>query len=277
MDDILFRNATTITPDDESEEILHCLANSTNDKKLNGINSPMDDISFRHTACATPNDKSEEFLRRLASSENDRALVKEAKQFDDSLKALLSVDVPEGMTDKILLEQSFAVEKKRLMSGRWHVAIAASIAFVVGITMPLLNNFNPTPLDIGAVAMQHVKAEYYFTAQTNEHANLQMINAKLARFGGKAETELGEVSYINYCSLEGTPSLHMVMKGEKGQITVFVVPSDANFVETEKFNDQQLKGITEKMGNANVVIVGERDESLQRTRNIMQNNIQWEI
>lgn len=281
MDDILFRNTTAITPDDESDDILHCLTHSNSDKKtvkkIDEINSPMDDISFRHTANATPNDKSEEFLRRLANSESDKALVKEAKQFDESLKALLNVDVPEGLTDKILLEQSFAVEKERLMSGRWHVAIAASIAFVLGITMPLLNNFNPSPLDIGDVAMQHVQEEYYFTAQSNEHANLYMVNAKLARFGGKADTELGDISYVNYCSFEGTPALHMVMQGEKGPITVFVVPSDADFIKTEKFSNQQLKGITEKMGNANVVIVGERDESLQRTRNILQNNIQWEI
>ena len=237
----------------------------------------MDDILFRHTATATPNDKSEEFLQRIANSENDKALVKEAKQFDDTLKGLLNVDVPAGLSDKILLEQSFAIEKERRMSGRWHVAIAASVAFVIGISVPMLNSISHSPLDIGDVAMQHVQEEYYFTAQTNEHADLRMVNAKLARFGGQAMAEIGEVSYVNYCSFEGTPSLHMVVQGEKGPITVFVVPSDAEFIESKSFNNQHLKGITEKMGNANVVIVGERDESLKNMRSVLQNNIQWEI
>lgn len=237
----------------------------------------MDDILFRHIAIATPNDKSDDFLQRLANSDNDKALAKEAKQFDANLKALLKVDVPEGLTDKILLEQSFVVEKERVMSGRWHIAIAASIAFVIGITLPLLNNFNHSPLNIGEVAMQHVKAEYYFTAQADEHANLKMVNAKLARYGAKAHADLGEISYVNYCNFEGTPALHMVMHGKKGQITVFVVPNNDKFIETESFNNQYLKGITEKMGNANVVIVGERDESLQPIRNAFKNNIQWDI
>jgi len=237
----------------------------------------MDDILFRQTTTATPNDKSDDFLQRVADSDKDKALVKEAKQFDADLKALLKVPVPEGLSDKILLEQSFVVEKERLMSGRWHVAVAASIAFVIGITLPLLSNLSHSPQNIGEVAMHHVKAEYYFTAQTDEHADLKMINAKLARYGAKAHAEIGAVSYINYCNFDGTPALHMVMKGEKGPITVFVVPSDANFTETTQFNNQHLKGVMDKMGSTNVVIVGERDESLQPMRSMIKNNIHWDI
>ncbi|PKG38727.1 DUF3379 family protein [Psychromonas sp. Urea-02u-13] len=237
----------------------------------------MDDILFRHTATATPNEKDDAFLQRLADSEKDKAFVKKAKEFDASLQKMLKVDLPEGLTDKILLEQSFVVENERIKNGRWHIAIAASIAFIIGISLPLLNNVSHSPLDIGEVAMQHVQAEYYFTAKSNERADLKMVNAKLARYGAQAHGDLGDVTYVNYCNFEGTPALHMVMQGEKGQITVFVVPGEAEFIETDKFNNQHLKGVTEKMGNANVVIVGERDESLQTIRDAMQNNIQWDI
>ena len=238
---------------------------------------PMDDILFRHTAIATPHDKSDDFLERVADSDKDKKLVKQAKDFDANLQSLLKVDVPEGLADKILLEQSFEIENERIKSNRWHIAIAASIAFVIGITLPLLSNFSHYPADIGEVAMQHVQEEYYFTAQTNERADLKMVNAKLARYGAEAHDELGEVTYVNYCNFDGIPALHMVMQGEKGQITVFVVPSEANFVESETFHNQQLKGVTEKMGDSNVVIVGERDESLKSIRSAMKNNIQWDI
>lgn len=237
----------------------------------------MDDILFRHSAIATPNEKSDAFLQRLADSDADKALVKEAKQFDADLQMLLKIDVPKDLADKILLEQSFVVENERVVSGRWHIAMAASIAFIIGISLPLINSLTHSPLDIGEVAMQHVQAEYYFTAQSNERANLNMINAKLARYGAQAHGDLGKVTYVNYCNFEGTPALHMVIQGEKGQITVFIVPSDAKFIETEKFNNQHLKGITEKMGRANVVIVGDRDESLQAITMAMKNNIHWDI
>lgn len=237
----------------------------------------MDDILFRHTAIATPNDKSESFLEGMNSSDNNKALVQAAQQFDESLKSLLNIDVPEGLADKILLEQRFVVDNERVKSGRWHIAVAASIAFVIGISLPLFNKVYYAPLDIGEVAMEHVESQNDFVSQSNEHANLKMINAKLARYGAKAHTDLGEVRYVNYCNFEGTPALHMVIQGEKGQIAVFVVASDAGFIETEVFNNQYLKGITEKMGNANVVIVAEKGESLQATRNAMLNNIYWDI
>ena len=237
----------------------------------------MDDILFRHTAVATPNDKSEAFLQRQEVSEQDKALVKEAKQFDAKLQSLLKVDVPEDLSNKILLEQSFAVEHERVLNNRWHVAIAASVAFIIGISLPLLNNLKVSPADIGQVALQHVQDEYYFTEKLNERASIAMVNAKLATYGAQLQGDIGEVLYVNYCSFEGTPSLHMIVQGEKGKVTVFVVPEDAQFTETAKFNNQYLKGISEKMGHANVVIVGEKNEPLEKMQQMLENNIVWNI
>ena len=237
----------------------------------------MDDISFRHTAIATPNDKDKAFLQRQAESEQDKALVNEAKQFDRELQSLLKVDLPEDLTEKILLEQSYAIEKKKRLSHRWHIAIAVSIAFIIGISLPQLNNLISLPVDIGRVAMLHVQQEYYFTAKIDEQASRASVNAKLASYGGRVNGELGNIFFVNHCDFEGTSALHLIMQGEKGRVTVFVVPDDAKFIETPVFNNQHLKGLTEKMGSANVVIVGEKDEPLEKTRLKLQKNIQWNI
>jgi len=237
----------------------------------------MDDILFRHTAVATPNDKGADFLQRQAESEKDKALVNEAKQFDLDLQSLLKVDVPENLAEKILFEQRFSADKKRRLNNHWHIAIAASIAFIIGISLPLLTTLNSSPLDIGTVAMAHVQDEYYFTAKINEQASRAAVNAKLANYGGSVKGELGDVFFVNYCSFAGTSALHLIMQGEKGRVTVFVVPDDAGFIETAAFNNQHLKGITEKMGKTNVVIVGEKDEPLEKINLKLQKNIQWNI
>lgn len=237
----------------------------------------MDDILFRRTAIATPNDKGDDFLQRQTEYEQDKTLVTEGKQFDSELQSLLKVDLPEDLAGKILLQQSFAVEHKKILSHRWHIAVAASIAFIIGISLPLLNSINSSPLDIGTVALQHVQHEYYFTAKIDEQASRSMVNAKLANYGGKVQGDLGNVFFVNYCSFEGTPALHLIMQGEKGRITVFVVPDDAGFIETPVFKNQHLHGLTEKMGHANVVIVGEKDEPLEKTYSKLQKNIQWDI
>ncbi|MCG6202589.1 DUF3379 family protein [Psychromonas antarctica] len=237
----------------------------------------MDDILFRHTAIATPNYKGDEFLQRQAESEKNKSLVNEAKQFDLDLQSLLKVDLPENLADKILFQQYSSINHKRQLNNRWHIAIAASIAFVIGISLPLLNGLTHSPLDIGTVAMQHVQQEYYFTAKINEQASRTTINAKLASYGGQVQGELGEVFFVNYCQFAGTSALHMIMQGEKGRVTVFVVPAGEEFIETPSFNNQHLKGVTKKMGHANVVIVGERDEPLEKMDLKLQKNIQWDI
>ena len=237
----------------------------------------MDDISFRHRAVATPNDKDPAFLQRQAQSEQDKALVNEGKQFDRQLQSLLKVDIPDDLTEKILLEQSFAMEKKKTLSQRWHIAIAASIAFIIGVSLPLLNNLSSLPEDIGSVAMQHVQQEYYFTAKIDEQASRAAVNAKLANYGAKVAGDLGKVFFVNHCGFKGTPALHMILQGEKGRVTVFIVPEDAQFIASAVFNNQHLKGLSEKMGHANVVIVGEKDEPLEKTQRKLHRNIQWNI
>jgi len=237
----------------------------------------MDDILFRHTAIATPNDKSEEFLRRQSDSEQGKTFVDQAKLFDLELQSILKVDLPDDLTDKILLEQSFAIENEKNLSHRWHLAIAASVAFIIGITLPLLNNLNNFPNEIGSVAMQHVQQEYYFTEKINERAPLSTVNAKLASYGGRAKEDLGEVLFVNYCSFEGTPALHMIIQGEKGRITVFVVPEEAGLINSPTFNNQHLKGLTENVGKASLVIVAEKEEPLEKIQLKLQENIQWDI
>jgi len=237
----------------------------------------MDDILFRHTAIATPCDKSKEFLDSVEANEQNKALVKEAKAFDAQLESMLKVPVPDNLADKILLEQSFAIENDKKSSNRWHIAIAASIAFIIGISLPSLSSFTQSPLDMGTVAMEHVIHEYYMTSKIDEKATLPMINAKLASYGGEVKSELGEVTFVNFCDFKGTRALHMVMKGEMGPVTVFVVPSDAGFAEKAEFHDQHLKGMTEKMGKADVVIVGEMDEPLNKVQQKLKENIVWNI
>lgn len=238
----------------------------------------MDDILFRHTAIATPNEKSEDFLDRLAESECAQKLVKESKEFDQLLKDSLKIDVPDDLANKILLEQSFAIEQDRAVSNRWHIAIAASIAFVIGLSVPVVNStLNHQTPNIGSVALQHVQEEYFLTAKVNEQASLQNVNVKLARYGAEASGGLGNVYFVNYCSFEGTSALHMILQGEKGRVTVFVVPDDADFTPAAEFDNQHFKGISEHIGKAKVVIVGEHDEPLEKMKTMLDKNIKWDI
>jgi len=238
----------------------------------------MDDILFRHTAIATPNEKSEDFLDRLAESECAQKLVKESKEFDQLLKGSLNIDVPNDLADKILLEQSFAIEHEKTINNRWHIAIAASIAFVIGLSVPMLNtSINHQTPNIGNVALQHVQQEYFLTAKVNEQASLQNVNVKLARYGASAQEDLGNIYFVNYCDFEGTSALHMILDGEKGRVTVFVVPDGTEFKPAAEFSNQHFKGISEHIGKAKVVIVGERDEPLEKTKIMLNKSLKWDI
>lgn len=237
----------------------------------------MDDILFRHTAIATSNDKAESSLLLVNASECGGSLINEAKEFDQLLKDTLHIVPPHDLVNNILRKQHVLTQPEKMASHRWHIAVAASIAFITGLTLPIVNNIYRTPMDIGSLALQHVQKESFFIAKVNENATIENVNVKLARYGGVVHNELGKILFVNYCGFEGVSALHLILEGEKGPVNVFVMPKDANFNDVVEFSNQYLKGISEQFGNNNVVIVGERNESLNRIKDKLTTNIQWEI
>ncbi len=235
----------------------------------------MDDLEFRRQAYADPKDSSEAFLNAAKGSRNNQKFVEELKAFDSQLEQALKVEPPEGLADRILLNQSFEEYQGNKRHNLVQLAMAASVAFAIGLSVSLVN-FERTP-SMGDVAIAHVKNEVMFSRVIDERADLNAVNAKLAKYGGKLENGIGHIYYVNHCTFHGSPAFHMVMQGEAGKVTVFIVPSSTKLSTSPLFSDGQLTGMVTPVNNANLVIIGEQKESLEKIERKLDRNINWSI
>ncbi len=240
----------------------------------------MDDLKFRRQAYAEPGCTDPEFLQAAHSSKSNRQLLDDLQDLDSKINKALQVDVPENLNEKIIFQQTHNVTRLRNRKSRVHLALAASVAFLVGLSVsqlwPEQQAHGVQVVQLGEEALHHVVSEAAFANRIDEQASLTMVNAKFKSFHGAFDAMPIDVTYVNHCSFAGRPALHMVVRGEMGPVTVFVVPRADNLEFTPEFSNEQFKGMASQLKQADLVVVGEPEEDIDSIRQMLKDNISWQ-
>lgn len=234
----------------------------------------MDDLEFRRFLLAEPNSKDEKFEQAKNESPERAKQARDAEILDFELAQALNVDVPEGLCEKLILRQTLASHQHKKKRSRAHLALAASVALVMGISYNFM--FSSAHNNIGDYALAHVYHEAeYFTNNDASNVSLASLNSKMASFNGSFTSTLGDLIFADYCRFDGMKSLHLVLRGEKSPVNVFIVPDNEQLSFSPTFSDQVLSGETLGFKGKNVIIVGDKSESLDYWRTTIKNNIQF--
>ena len=89
----------------------------------------MDDLEFRRTVMAEPNSKDPKIQQKVQQAANSdsskQAFLDEMRQFDDNLSAALKVDVPENLSERLILRQTLESHNHNRRRTYSYIAIAA--------------------------------------------------------------------------------------------------------------------------------------------------------
>ncbi|MDY6975187.1 MAG: DUF3379 family protein [Pseudomonadota bacterium] len=232
----------------------------------------MDELEFRRRIYADPETTDSDVVEAAKADESKRSFWNEQKQLDKQLKQALKVDVPEDLASKLIWQQSTDEFNRYKRRSRWYLAMAASVAFTVGIGLTMWYH---QPLSIGGQALAHMQYAEMETAHSLLPADLNMVNAKLASFGGSFSEMLDGVEVVNYCHLSTVRSLHLIVDTPQGKMSVFVVPERGDVTVPNKFSDEQYHGESIKMRHANVMIVGDKGADLSEMKKAVSERIQF--
>ncbi|MCL1068655.1 DUF3379 domain-containing protein [Shewanella olleyana] len=227
----------------------------------------MDDLKFRRHAYGDPNSQDEEFLEQIAASESDAKLVNDLKSLDSKLTSALNIDVPDDLADKLILRQQLTQHQQQKKHTRYLMAMAASVALVIGLSFSMLRF---TPVDLTEHALAHVYHEPK-AMNVDQNVGFEDVNFKLAGIGGLEKAKFiqqpGKVYYTSYCDFQGVKSLHLVMAGEHGKVTLFIIPAENRMVTEESFADQNYQGLGFQTAETFMLLVGEQNADLQFVKN----------
>ncbi|MBB1269563.1 DUF3379 domain-containing protein [Shewanella sp. SR44-3] len=231
----------------------------------------MDDLEFRRHAYGEPSSQDEDFLHHLSLNPKDAALVRELNSLDAKLSQALKIDVADDFADKILLRQQISQHQTQRKTTGYMMAMAASVAFVVGISFSLLKL---TPVNLSDNALAHIYHEPRALSM-DQNLAFEDVNFKLAGLTGMQNAKFvqqpGKIFFTTYCDFQGVQGLHLVMQGAHGKVTVFIVPIENRMVMEEHFSDTKYQGLGFQTAGSYMLLVGEQAQDLKQVKTEIEN------
>jgi hypothetical protein len=233
----------------------------------------MDELEFRRILYADPNSTDERVLAAIADDPKKKEFYKELKQLDINMNQASQVKVPDNLVHKLILRQTMQTRKSSKARHRLQLAMAASVAFVIGVSFTMWQQNNL--LDLSKQAIAHVHHEGGYALDAQENISLQQVNAKLAKFGGEFSEDIGRVYYANFCDFENVRSLHMVVEGENGKVSVFIVPHDDAYLAEGSSSDKRYNSQAIDLKRASIIVVGEEGTNISEMQEQLNRKIQF--
>lgn len=243
----------------------------------------MDELEFRRKVMSDPKQRDNDTLDMMTSSEANAKFVDDVLQLDKQIAQAFKVDVPDDLADKILFKQTTLVEDEKVIRPQFvrkAMAIAASVAFTAGLLVGQIQWGNllisPAQASLSDMAVQHVIHE---EGSSTDWMNKRTCSKSMPRCGllpNKMEGDFPyHVYYLNHCGFGKDNAVHMVFQGEKGKVTLFFTPIHS--AQSSLFKQEGMAGIIEPVGNASLILVGEKDENLTNIANKLMPMIQSSI
>lgn len=245
----------------------------------------MNDELFNQRAHANPHDHSPDFIAARGESPEREALVDQLRAFDASLKAgLESVSVPDGLKQRLLdipegaLHPDTGVAAANDSFWRRNFHYAAGLLIAIGVLAISLQS-NSRPLE--SLVLSHIYAELPFLDDETP-ITLAEANQFMSDYVGKVFIESGDmenvtINFSKDCWVDfdnGVKGVHLVMKGNAGPLTVMVIPNTPVDHETA-IEDERFNGMITPTPGGNLVVVGEKNESIQQYSTMLAANINW--
>ena len=211
----------------------------------------MNCLEFRRQLNIDAHATAQEFLEHRQQCPRCEQAHVRALAFEASLQRALAIDVPPQLADSILLAQ--ATEQHRQRRGYLRrggvFAVAAAAVLALGIGMYL----RPAPLS--TLAVDHVMAptEHFALALTGDVPS-DSVRQAFAKRGVNLQQVPPGISYVQCCPVGRFTSVHMVMPGKDGPVTVFYVNND-RVANSSDFVRDGMHARSMPMGKGTLVLV----------------------
>lgn len=232
----------------------------------------MDDLEFRRRAYADPGCRDDDFLEKKNASEENIQFVNDLLVFDQEIKKSMNIQAPKGLAERIILNQTLGQHVQLKQRMRLAFSLAASILIVFSLSFTFLPVSNIS-LDQKVLAHIYEELDHLDEYQNND---IHRVNDLLASFGGTVNQEIGRINYLGGCNIANKKGVHMVLAGEKGPVTVMMLP-DIKIENTQSISDGRFNGSIIPAAKGSMVVVGEKGESLEELKYKLKNNISWVI
>jgi hypothetical protein len=239
---------------------------------------------YREAIAADPSESFEHGAGHAVACESCSALKAEMLALDVMIASALAIDVPQlKMPDLPRLDEdddkvvNLPFRRTAKLSAPTWLGIAASFVLAAVIGLQFIGDGGAGADQLLAEqVLAHVDHEPWALKVTNvavsEEQFAQVVNPAI----GTMDRGVGLVSYAQTCVINGMKIPHLVIQGEKGPITLLLMPNET-VSGPVSLTGESVNGVILPVGNGSIAIIGERDEPIQDLEKRVVDSVEWSI
>ena len=217
----------------------------------------------------------------VAGCESCAAYKVEMQAFDAKIAKALSISVPNlempelsEIVDDNVVNIPFGIKQTFSMPTWIGIAATVVIAAFVGVRMIDLQSGSGLPLSEAVLA--HFDHEPRALEVTNVAVTDELFSSVVNPSIGTMDRNVGLVTYANSCIINGNNIPHLVIQGEKGPITLLLMPEEMiNGAMT--LDGKGVNGVILPVGDGSIAIIGEQGEPLDLIEQQIIDSVEWSI
>ena len=250
---------------------------------MNASGKNMNCEDYREAIAADPSASFAGGAEHVAACESCSAYRAEMRVLDLTIARALAIDVPElkipdlpsiGEDDENVVNLPFRRASK-ISTPAW-IGIAASFALAAIIGVQFVGNGPARDQLLAEQVLAHVDYEPWALKVTNvavsEEQFARVVNPQI----GTMDRGIGLVSYAQSCIINGRTIPHLVIQGEKGPVTLLLMP-DEMVSSPVSLLGEGVNGVILPVGDGSIAIIGEREERIQELEQRVVDSVEWSI
>ena len=233
---------------------------------------------FRQTCLIEPTCQQPDFLHHRQNCSACFTFAEEMQQFERTLIDAIKIEVPVGLTQRILQQQRKKAWFQPILSF-WHgnakrprYALATSLILVVSLFVwGLWWQAHSSSLSQEVMVYLEKEPRAFIT---DDKVPSTELRGMFQAIGAQLTSDIGTVHFCQLLTLQEYKSAHIVLTGMHGTINVIFIP-DSQFENTQFSSPNQLKGIIYATTWGNLVLVGGSEEPFENIATHLNKSVKW--
>jgi hypothetical protein len=211
----------------------------------------------------------------LSTCEACQAFRAEMQDLDQLIGRAMRLSVPElALPDLAEIDTSnVAVMPRRRFGAPAWLALAATVTLAAFLGFRMFgNDLSAVPLAEQIVA--HIEHEPYAVRVTDEAVSDRRLARVVPASVATMDHSAGLITYAQSCLINGHEVPHLVIQGERGPITILLMPEEA-VAGAQSIVSERLNGVILPVGRGSIAIIGEEGENLQKIEEQVLSSVTW--
>lgn len=234
---------------------------------------------FKQAIAADPSVLPEGAAGHAAACASCAAFRADMRALDTGIAKALMIEVPELRLPELPPIEDDNVHslpyRRKSRTSAW-IAIAASLALAAIIGTQMVGNRVPGEYSLAEEVLAHLDHEPRALRVTDvavpDDRLAKVVNPSI----GSMDRNVGLITYAASCVINGKTVPHLVMQGEKGPITLLLMPDE--MVEgASTLEGESVTGVILPVGDGSIAIIGERDENIAEIEQKVIDSVEWSI